>query len=583
MKGKEIWPVFSVSFFCSFATLMIYLPALQNGFVNFDDNIYVYENALIRTLDWEFIKSSFFGFYYLNWHPLTMISYAVDYSFWGLDPFGYHLTNVILHSINTLLVGILAFLLLEAEGTFRPPLFRYTCAAVAALLFGLHPVHVESVAWISERKDVLSGFFFLLALISYVRYASTTRKPLYYSATLIFSFFAMTSKPTSVTLPFALLILDYYPLKRQSQLKAILLEKIPFALLALFTAVMTLSAQTTSSAFTNGIWERALVSVRAYVFYLKKIALPLDFAPFYPIFPRPELSSPEYLIPLFVLLGLAAFCVIKRKNRVYPAVFAFYLLTLLPVIGIIQISSHLAADRYMYMPSLAPFMLAGIGAASLAMLLNKRRKIVFISAIALFALLAFVSKRQMHVWKDSISLWSHEIEQYPYVYLAYNNRAVAFTQKGSYMQAFEDLKKSISLAPDFIPAYINLADAYKKVGRKDIAAQVYTSGIEANRNHAELLFERGLTYNSMGKFARAAEDFTTVLEHGFHIESLIYRAAALIRLGDPLRAADDLRAALAADPQNALAHHGMAEVYYKMKDSDLASYHIGRAKALGYR
>jgi Tfp pilus assembly protein PilF len=453
--------------------------------------------------------------------------------------------------------------------------------AVAALLFGLHPVHVESVAWVSERKDVLSGFFFLLALISYIRYASTTRKTLYYSAALIFSFAAMMSKPITVTLPFVLLILDYYPLKRLSSLRTIALEKIPFALFALFTAVMTLSAQTTVSAFTSGRLERALVSVRADVFYLQKTVLPVDFAPFYPIASRPGFS-PEYLIALFILSGLIAFCVIKRKNRVYTAALAFYLLTLLPVIGIIQISSHLAADRYMYLPGIALFMLAGIGAARLAALLDQRRKIVFISFIALFAFLAFVSVRQINVWKDSNTLWSHEIEKYPYVYLAYNNRAVALTRNGSYAKAIEDLEKTISLAPDFVPAYMNLADIYKKVDRKDIAVKVYDSGLEANRGHAELLFERGLTYNSMGKFATAAEDFTAVLSHGFHIESLIYRAAALIRLGDPRRAADDLRAALAADPQNALAHHGMAEVYYKMKDSDLASYHINRAKALGY-
>lgn len=583
MRGKEFWSIVSVSFFCSFATLMIYLPALQNGFVNFDDNIYVYENSLIRALDWEFIKNSFSGFYYLNWHPLTMVSYGVDYSLWGLDPFGYHLTNVVLHSINTLLAGLLAFLLLEAEGTPRTPLFKYTCVVVAALLFGLHPVHVESVAWISERKGLLSGFFFLLALISYTRYACTTRKTLYYSATLIFSFLAMMSKPAAVTLPFVLLILDYYPLKRKFALKTILLEKIPFALFALFTAVMTLSAQTAASAFTSGFLERALVSVRAYVFYLKKTVLPMDFAPFYPIAPKPALSSPEYLIALFVLSGLIAFCVIKRENRIYTAALAFYLVTLLPVIGIIQISSHLAADRYMYLPGLAPFMLAGAGAASLAALLDQRRKTVLISCIALFAFLAFVSIRQINVWKDSNTLWSHEIEKYPFVYLAYNNRAVALTQNGSYTQAVEDLKKSISLARDFIPAYMNLADIYKKIGRKDIAAEVYGYGLEANRGHAELLFERGLTYNSMGKFASAAEDFTAVLSQGFHIESLIYRAAALVRLGDPRLAAEDLKAALTVDPQNALAHHGMAEVYYKMKDSDLASYHIGRAKALGYR
>jgi len=582
MRRKEIWSAVFISFIASFATLTAYLSALQNGFVNFDDNVYVYKNAAISTLDWGFIKDSFFGFYYLNWHPLTMISYAVDYSLWGLDPFGYHLTNIVLHSINTFLVGILACMLLKAEGTPRPPLFTYVSVAVAALLFGLHPVHVESVAWISERKDVLSGLFFLLAIIAYIRYSSSTCKALYYSASLLFSFLALISKPMAVTLPLVLLILDYYPLKRQPSLKAIV-EKIPFALLALLSTVMTLSAQTAASSFTSSLWERALVSIRAYVFYLKKMALPLDFAPFYPIAPLPELFSPAYLIPLLVCCALAAFCVIKRETRIYPAVFAFYLITLVPVIGIVQISTHLAADRYMYLPSLGPFMLAGIGTAWLAALFNKRRHIVLIPTLAILVSLAFVSKRQIHVWEDSISLWSHEIEQYPSVYLAYNNRAVAFTEEGHYMQAIEDLQKSINLAPDFIPAYINLGDAYRKIGRKETAAEVYSAGLQVHPDNAELLFERGLTYNNMGEFAMAAGDFTAVLTHGFHIEALIYRAAALIKLGDLQRAADDLSAVLKADPQNALAHYGMAEVYFKSGNAELASYHRGRATALGYR
>src|SRR3990170_24619 len=309
---------------------------------------------------------------------------------------------------------------------------------------------------------------------------------------------------------------------------------------------MTLSAQTAASSFTSSLWERALVSIRAYVFYLKKMALPLDFAPFYPIAPLPELFSPAYLIPLLVCCALAA-------------------------------------DRYMSLPSLGPFMLAGIGTAWLAALFNKRRHIVLIPTLAILVSLAFVSKRQIHVWEDSISLWSHEIEQYPSVYLAYNNRAVAFTEEGHYMQAIEDLQKSINLAPDFIPAYINLGDAYRKIGRKETAAEVYSAGLQVHPDNAELLFERGLTYNNMGEFAMAAGDLTAVLTHGFHIEASIYRAAALIKLGDLQRAADDLSAVLKADPQNALAHYGMAEVYFKSGNAELASYHRGRATALGYR
>lgn len=582
MTKKGYQTVFIVSFLCSFATLMAYLPALQNGFVNFDDNAYVYENALIKSLDWPFIRDSFLGFHYLNWHPMTMISYAADYRLWGLDPFGFHLTNVLLHSSNTFMAGITTALLIKAEGAQRPPVFVFTATGVSALLFGLHPLHVESVAWISERKDVLSGFFFLLAAISYLRYAVSAKKSLYYASTLVFSFLSMTSKPIAVTLPIVFLILDYYPLRRPLAFRTAALEKIPFAALSCLTAVMTALAQTTAGAFTSGLLERVLVSARAYVFYLWKTIVPIDLAPFYPIAPKPGLASPEYLFSVLVLLGLAAFCVISRERRLWTAAFAFYLATLLPAIGVIQISSHMAADRYMYLPSLALFVLAGGAAGRLAGAPGKARLYVIVPALAIFALLAFASNRQIAVWKDSVALWTHEAEKYPYVFLAYNNRAVAYTQKGRYMEAIEDLKKSISLSPDFIPAYLNLADAFKKTGRKDLAAEVYSAGIETTGN-AELLYERGLNYNSMGEYAKAAEDFSAVLSRGIHVNSLIYRAAALIRLGDTGRASDDLLAALDADPGNPLAHHGMAEVYYKMNKTDLASYHIGRARALGYR
>jgi len=583
MTRKDSWLVFIISFLCSFATLMVYLPALQNVFVNFDDGPYVYENAFIRTLDWPFVRDSFLGFHYLNWHPLTMISYAVDYRLWGLDPFGYHLTNVLLHSANTFLAGVLTALLLKAGCGQRPPVFVYAATAASALLFGLHPLHVESVAWISGRKDVLSGFFFLLALISYLRYAASARKALYYTATFVLSALAMMSKPIAVTLPVVFLILDYYPLRRPLVFRTAVLEKFPFAALSCLTAVITVLAQTTAGAFTSGLAERALVSARAYFFYLWKTAVPVDLAPFYPIIPKPSLSSAEYLGSVLVLIGLAALCVTKRARGAFSAAFAFYLVTLLPVIGIVQISSHMAADRYMYLPSLALFALAGAGAGRLAAYTDRVRMAVLVPALAVFVVLSFASIRQMGIWKDSVTLWSHEAEKYPYVFLAYNNRAVAYTQKGRYMDAIEDLKRAISMQPDFVPAYINLADAFKKTGRKDLAADVYSSGVEATGANAELLFERGLNYNSMGEYAKATEDFTAVLSRGLHVDSLIYRAAALIRLGETHRASDDLLAALDADPGNPLAHHGMAEVYYKMKKTDLASYHIGRAKALGYR
>jgi len=265
-------------------TFLVYIPALGAGFVNWDDPKYVYENPYITELDAFFFKFAFTSFYFANWHPLTLISYAVDYALWGDRPFGYHLTNNILHSVNTGLVALLAFRLTSLSsakhGSRTVPI---AAALISAALFGLHPIHVESAAWISERKDLLCALFLFLAALSYLRYAPSGRMR-WYGASLFFFALSLMSKPMAITFPFILLILDFYPLERiRVALGRILIEKLPFLALSAASAILTMLAQKGEGALTAlgpiPFLMRAAVALRGLAFYIFKTVFPAGLAP----------------------------------------------------------------------------------------------------------------------------------------------------------------------------------------------------------------------------------------------------------------------------------------------------------------
>jgi hypothetical protein len=257
IKSKHL---FIVSLFISLITILVYLPALQNDFVNWDDDEYVYENPNIQHIGLQSIRWMFTTFHASNWHPLTWLSHAIDYAVWGLNPAGHHLTSIVLHGINTFLVVILIMLLLQlARDKYRTGVTieenkqsfdtSIIAAAVTGLLFGLHPVHVESVVWVSERKDVLYSFFFLMSVLVYMQYTVSvhTKRTLLYTLCLLFFILSLLSKPMAVTLPAVLIILDVYPLGRleigSKRLRIIFMEKVPFVALGFASSFVTIAAQ----------------------------------------------------------------------------------------------------------------------------------------------------------------------------------------------------------------------------------------------------------------------------------------------------------------------------------------------------
>ena len=552
-----------LAFAASLLTFLVYLPALQNDFVNWDDSQYIYENLQIRSFDLTFFRWAFFDFYAANWHPLTWISHALDYAIWGLNPLGHHLTNNILHAANTFVVVLLAARLMEGcrqainykispnpsfpkrgpaltptlekgdGGGFSDKKILIT-AGVTGLLFGLHPLHVESVAWVAERKDLLCAFFYLLSIMEYMKYAGsiTPPSPSYlkrgwrsrgrYLLSLSFFILALLSKPMAVSLPVVLLILDWYPLQRIRSLKTLLaavMEKLPFVTLSLFSSVLTFMAQRSGGAMElirpETLPTRLLVAVKSLVVYLWKMIMPINLSPLY-LYPKNvSLLSPEYFLPIVLVAGITVGCVVAaRRQKLWLSCWGYYLITLIPVLGIVQVGYQAMADRYTYLPALGPFMLAGLSTAWLFTTMGASKKHGFMinifgaaAALVVLASLSYVTLKQIRIWKNSIVLWTYVIEKEPLsTDIVYDNRGSAFNDTGQFDRAIEDFSKAIVLNPSFALAYSNRGSAFINMGRLDRAVEDFDMAITLEPS-ASAYYSRGMVFERLGLPDRAIADY----------------------------------------------------------------------------
>ena len=624
-------------------TFIIYLPALQNDFVNWDDGKYITENKNIQFFDLKLLKWSFTSFYASNWHPLTWLSHAVDYAIWGLNPLGHHLSSIVLHSLNTFLLSIfLVYLILNAksseslvskndENRFKRAMIA---GGVTALLFGIHPVHVESVAWVAERKDVLSVFFVFLSLIFYVKYVVMQRlkkETFYYISSLVFFVLALMSKPMAVTLPVMLVILDIYPFQRFSFSKGIegqkkiLMEKIPFFFLSLVSSIITIIAQHAGGAVKSledfSLLMRVGIAIRGICFYLLKMVFPVGLYPLYPISWDMYSLVPECIVSSMLVIGITLFCIRAwRKNqKIFLAVWVFYVVTLLPVLGIIQVGSQAAADRYTYIPSIGPFLLIGLGISLVweksyvkdrAFILN--RKLIILTSILILFLLSVLTVKQIKIWKDSITLWTHELEKYPDEEVAFISRANAYIGAGDYQKAIShldkviekdsryaeayynrakvyeylgdsqkvinDLNKAIKINPEYTGAYINRSHAFVISGEYIQALKDLDRAIKSNPDSAEAYNNRGLIYKKIGDHQSAVKDFTRAVElYPKYAEAYNNRATVYIKLGDYQMVLKDLNRAIELKPGLAGLYVNRCETYNIMADYEQAIRDCSRA------
>jgi Tfp pilus assembly protein PilF len=592
----------------SLITFLVYLPSLKNAFVLLDDDAYVTQNPHIRSFGTAFFKWAFLGFHEGNWHPLTWISHALDYAIWGLNPLGHHLTNNILHAINAGLVVLLVLRLVEvgARSSFSPdvrggaewvtPKGVLIAAVTTGLLFGLHPLHVESVAWVSERKDLLCALFFLPSVMMYVRYvgrggplwtpgegqpqrvAPTHNDPgqaemtnsgrqflnRYYLVSLLFFILALMSKPMAVTLPAVLLLLDWHPFGRITSIKTFrhaFVEKLPFIALSIVSSVVTVLAQRSGGALVSvkvvPLSVRMLVAVKSLIAYLWKMVVPLKLIPFYPYPKNVSLLSPDYVLAMMLVVGITIAClVMAKKEKLWLAVWFYYVVTLFPVLGIVQVGSQSMADRYTYLPSLGPFLIVGLAAArgfdKVDSLAKGKMIVGLFSAIAIlvFCPLTYLTVKQIGAWKNSIDLWNYAIEKEPQeAPIAYNNRGLAFMNLGETDRAAEDYRMAIAMDPSVAEAHYNLGKTYEKKGLYDEAIGEYKKAVSLKPGFADAYFDLGVAYALKGMREEAIMNYKAAVALRPDFARAHYNLG-VIYLGQNLanEAADEFEAALRSDP-----------------------------------
>jgi len=475
--------------------ILAYLPVLGSGFVNYDDPFYVTANEQVKGgLSLDGIRWAFTTFHFYNWHPLTWLSHMLDVQLFGLNPLGHHLTNLLLHLANTLLL----FVLLKRATGFA------TRSACVALLFALHPLHVESVAWVAERKDVLSTLFGLLSMLAYVRYARAPKAASYALCLLLFAV-GLLAKAMLVTLPLMLLIMDVWPLGRlrgtaaepgpsvfpDAPLSRLVLEKFPLALLSLVSIVVTFLAQKQGGALAveGSALDNAGNAFANYVGYLLKTLLPLKLAIFYPYDP-PSLWPAALALAIVGAVSAAALWYARRFPWLAFGWF-WYVITLLPVIGFIRIGQHAMADRYTYVPLIGLFIMAVWGCAELA----QRRLIPGAAPAAVLvvisALCATLSYRQARTWHDSVSLFSHALSVTEGNWLAHRNLANALANRGDLATALQHTTESLRLHPE-AAEYVSQAWLLLKLGQPSEAAQACRSALSLDPGNTKARFILGL-------------------------------------------------------------------------------------------
>ena len=526
------------------AIFAIYGQTSGFGFVNFDDPDYVTANSHVRaglsqeSITWAF-RHSFAG----NWFPLTWLSHMLDVQLFGLDGGFHHLTSVGLHAA----AAVLLFLFLGRITSARGP------SAMVAALFALHPLHVESVAWIAERKDVLSAFFCMLTLCAYARYAARPSS-IRYLAALLFFLLGLLAKPMLVTLPLVLLLLDYWPLRRGVRI----LEKAPFLLLSAIFCVVTFQVHREAGSaalldllpFATRV-QNALVS---YAFYAVKLFWPVNLAAYYPYPPHP-------LVAMAVLsaLGMIAMTILAvRMRHREPCLivgWTWYVVTLLPVIGLVQVGGQAHADRYTYIPMIG---LAIAIVWSVRELLRKHSRILLISGLSVSAVCMILSWQQARYWRDSITLFRHAVAVTTDNSFARFNLAAALNEEGRTAEASEELAETVRIQPNSASARAELGQLLAKQGQLPQALdQFHAAEMLSPRDPAihyrlaTVLAETGHAGEAITEFSQAAQ-----LEPG-NADTHYNLATALLNQGRIGEAADEFLACLKLRPQDASAHFGL--------------------------
>lgn len=487
------------------ATLLVYWQAGENTFIYFDDIVYVGNNPhVVSGLSSENVIWAFTNTYAANWHPLTWISHMLDIQLYGLAPRGHHLTNVFIHALSSLLL----FLLLVQITGARWQSF------VVAVLFSLHPLHVESVAWVAERKDVLCGFFWIITLLLYAKYVKSSDRKIYVLTLCSFAV-GLMAKSMLVTLPLVLLLLDYWPLCRfrQQSLRSLVKEKTPFLSLSLLSSIMTIYAQHAGTSLVS-LTEISFVlrlenAVFAYARYVINMFLPYNLAIFYP-FRAPSFG--QFFISS-VLLVVSSLQVYRLRKR-FPYLligWLWFLITLLPVIGLVQVGDQSMADRYTYMPYIGLFIMFSWGIFDLFGKCAYRKIVLSVITAVVIVICSLLTNHQLAYWRNDTILFTHALNVTHDNYKIHDALGVVLAKQGKYDEAFRHFSAAIQIIPNAVIPYYDMGVALESSGRAGEAAQYYQKVISMDSGHVGAHTQMGSILCRSGQFEDALTHFKTAL------------------------------------------------------------------------
>jgi len=611
-----------VGLFLVAVVLLVFGQTYWHEFINYDDDWYVYNNPQVtRGLTWQGIGWAFTYSQIGHWHPLTWFSHMLDCQLYGLKAGGHHLTNVLLHAVN----AVLLFLILRRMTEFRsdksgggsaPRAGTLWPSAFVAAVFAIHPLRVESVAWVAERKDVLSGLFFMLTLGAYIRYVRGPSLLIRYLAVLLLFALGLLSKNMLVTLPFVLLLLDYWPLGRLSTvvisrstiqtLYPLLIEKFPLFLLSVASCIATsLASEKLPVSYNMTFLSRLQNGLVSYVIYLLKTILPVELAIPYPIAVQ-GLSLWKVAGAMLLLTTITLGVLALRKQRPYLLVgWLWYVGMLVPVSGIVQISYYAYADRYTYLPQIGLIVAVVWAIRDLTISWRNRRPILATTAGGVIAVLMVCASIQTSYWRNSESLWRHTLACIPENSRAHNNLANTLIPQGRFDEAINHYQQALRIEPNYfevhnnlgnalalrsrfgeamvqyqealdtdpecLEAHYNLGDALLRTGRYEAALEHFEKALEINPGFAKAHNKLGVTLLQIGRQDEATAEYEKAIEINANFVEAHYNLGVLLALRARLgEAAEHFRKVIKLKPDYADAHGNLANVLvgqYKLDEA----------------
>ncbi len=613
LEGDSFLPLYFALFVIGF---IVFHPLINNGFVNWDDDQYVLNNPLLKSLDWNGLISIFSSPNVVgNYHPLAVLSLAFDYQFSADKASFYHLHSLILHLINSCLASYLVNALFKNK----------SLAFFVALLFCIHPLHLESVAWISARKDLLFTGYILLGLISYLRHLNFNQSKFLYASFGLF-LLACLSKSQAIVFPFYLLLIDYLK-ERKTSIKT-LLEKVPFFIISIITAGLAIYSQSLEKAISIStapdLLKRIAIACYSIIWYLVKAIIPSHLSSFHPYPFQNPVDFPGYFYAALLFIPLFFFMlwvVLKRNKRIYLFCLLFFLVSLIPVLQIIPYGRAMLAERYTYLAYFGLFVILAYGIQELFLKLKERKttELLIKTCLATFFLfLSVFTYNRTKVWENGESLWTDVIDKYPDDYFAYSKRAEYYSNEQEMDLAKHDVNKSISLYSNyviayhlkgkiskklgqnaiaksaflsainlessFVPSYANLAFEYISQGNVDSAFYYLSQAIELDDNYDIAFVNRAIIHQNKGRNELALADYSKGIElkpnNGIYYR---YRGVFFLSRNNFEKALADFNEAIKKSPNDALSYFLRAKVLHQLGNDAKALKDALKAQELNFK